>query len=80
MRVLISSRLVSKDLSKPTGPSLPLCSCLDLSVELSVDDMALGPSIEPDGTILAWLYQNGESVNPVTCYPSLVRLSDDYRY
>ena len=80
MRVLISSRLVSKDLSKPTVPSLPLCSCLDLSAELLLDDVVLGPSIEPDGTILAQLYLDGESVNPVTCCSSLVRLSDGYRY
>ena len=80
MRVLISSRLVSKDLSKPTEPSLPLYSRLDLSAELLVDDAALGPSIEPDGTMLAWLYQGGESINFVTCCSSLVRLSDDCRY
>ena len=58
MRVLISSRLVSRDLSKPTGPSLPVCSCLDLSAELLVDDLAFGPSIVPDGKILALLYQD----------------------
>lgn len=80
MRVLISSRLVSKDLSKPTEPSLPLYSCLDLSAELLVDDVALGPSIEPDGTILAWLYQDGGSVNPAACCSRLVRLFDDCRY
>ena len=80
MRVLISSRLVSKDLSKPTGPSLPLGSWLDLSAELFVDDEALGLSIEPDGTVLAWLYQDGEAVNPVTCYSSFIRLSDGCRY
>ena len=58
MRVLISSRLVSRDRSKPTGPSLPVRSCLDLSSELLMDDLAFGPSIEPNGRILTLLYQD----------------------
>ncbi len=58
MRILISSRLVSRDLSKPTGPSLPVFSCLDLSAELLVDGLAFGPSIVPDGKILALIYQD----------------------
>ena len=76
MRVLISSRLVSRDLSKPTGPSLPVLSCLDLSSELLMDDLAFGPSIEPNSRILALLYQDERARQ--TC-KMLVELSEASR-
>lgn len=79
MRVLISSKLVSRDLSKPTGPSLPVCSCLDLSAKLLVDGLAFGPSIAPKCKVLILLYQNERARQSCDMLVELVRLLGSYR-